>query len=541
MARSPGDSGMASSPGEFNMVPSRDMAVSSVIDLDKVNARLLELPADYDASRPSKIPSLGGEHSTAQPATPQDVSEKRFYEKLVNDGGRPLYPIHLLDDVAGDPGAHQDMLRPWLLLHNANPPEWEVFRAQSFAWEHFRRWQAYNRRPGHPSPVDQEAAFNTFVRYFRRESPTYTEAAKNLLAKYDFTRPFQFHDDPKQQDKLTTWIEFLVFMCSFDDLYARRNEISKPAYDQAWTTLVNTKVLRPYETAEYIRSSESSSLCDGERARAYDAVKSAEAALMALQLDYLGGSSLSREAADMRTLAAEYRLVTAKDWLASIERRSRLVTDFGLAAREYSRVKRDMELHSFRLRWVLEQVPLVEAEMKESAVPETRHSTRGTKRGRDQENTDTPDRSVKKRRGNIRQAKSCLDRNTRSDSQRTASQRNAPQRTASKRTRGNTADDASPVEPPAGGGLALLSHTNGPHRARKNPTRSKIPKTKKPDTECTKVKSKADPKSKATKSASGRPLRRTNTTKAAQSSTIPSPPPPRRSARIAAAVASRHI
>ncbi|KAF2967485.1 hypothetical protein GQX73_g6099 [Xylaria multiplex] len=35
-----------------------------------------------------------------------------------------------------------------------------------------------------------------------------------LLALYDFVRPFRFHDDPEQQDKSSTWIEYLGFTCS---------------------------------------------------------------------------------------------------------------------------------------------------------------------------------------------------------------------------------------------------------------------------------------------------------------------------------------
>lgn len=455
---------MALSPWESDMVPSRHMAVPHVLDLDEVNARLLKLPADYDARRP-RIPLPGSGYSTPQPATPQDVSERRYYEKLVNDGGRPLYPIHLLENVAKDPGAHQDMLRPWLLCHNASPPEWEVFRSQFFAWGHFRRWQMYNRRPGRPREVDQEAAYNNFIRYFWRESQTYAEAAKNLLEKHDFTRPFQFHDDPGQQDKLTTWIEFLTFIYSFHELFTHRTETSRPAYDEAWTTLVDTKVLRPYETEEYIRSSESATLRDGERARALEAVKSAEAMLASAQLasEFLGVSIWGQEAADMRIRVAHYRLVTAKDWLASIERRSRLVTDFRMVSRYHFAAKRDMEHLSFRLRWVLEQVPLVEAKVKESAVSEIPQPRRGTKRGRDHESADTTDRSVKKRRGNIRQTRSSPDDNTRS----------ASQKTASKRTRGNRANEASALEPSVNGGLALLSHTNSPHRARNKLTRSR--------------------------------------------------------------------
>lgn len=48
----------------------------------------------------------------------------------------------------------------------------------------------------------------------------YAEAARTLLMDRGFVQPFQLLADPKQQDQWTTYIEYLVFECSFLDSLA---------------------------------------------------------------------------------------------------------------------------------------------------------------------------------------------------------------------------------------------------------------------------------------------------------------------------------
>lgn len=274
-----------------------------------------ELPRPYYRRAGSIISS-----TDSGPPTPGQVHERANYDELVNDGGRSLYPIDLVDDVAEDPRAHQDMLRPWLDYPYADPPHWEVFYEQLGHWRAFRDWQAQARGLGFPKY--RCIAYDVFHRYFRRASPTYTEAVKNLLAQYDFTRPFQLHDDPKQQDKLTTWIEYLGFACAQHYRYARNVKNRQPKYDKAWKTLVDAKVLGPSDTEEYVCNIDCAFQHDEDREQAYMAVKSAEAALVSTQK----AKNDSREsrggkpAAGIHSHAAQSRLDRAKESLASIER-----------------------------------------------------------------------------------------------------------------------------------------------------------------------------------------------------------------------------
>lgn len=260
------------------------------------------------------------------------------------------------------------MLRPWVAYPDRNPPQWGVFVKQWYHWKCFQQWQAHNRREGQTRDVDEDShfvdadqAYNTFVRYFRRGSHSYTEAAKKLLAKYDFVWPFQLKDDPKQQDKLTTWIEYLGFACAVHCRYSRIVENLQPGYNEAWKTLVDSKVLRPSETEEHVCDIKSAFERQSER-------ENAEAALAAEQK-----TSHDRQASP--------RLRAAKELLESIGRRNGLVTAFKRAAKDYLIAKEDVDRHSAKLRWIREQVPLVEAELRESrAAKGGSHTGRGAKR-----------------------------------------------------------------------------------------------------------------------------------------------------------------
>lgn len=251
-----------------------------------------------------------------------------------------------------------------------------------------------------PHFAGADKAYNTFVWYFRRGSPNYTEAAKKLLAEYDFSRPFQLQDDPKQQDKLTTWIEYLGYACAVHYRYPRVVEKLQPDYDKAWKTLVDSEVLRPFETEEYVCDIVSAFQCQSEEDQAQKAVKSAEAVLLAVQKTSHDPRD-SRLAPPARLQMAQSRLDAAKESLQLITRRNDLTTDFKRAARNYLIAKEDADRHSAKLRWILEQVPLVEAELRESdAAKGGPHTGRGTKRrlGHDQDDEITNDRRPEKRR-----------------------------------------------------------------------------------------------------------------------------------------------
>ena len=100
-----------------------------------------------DKTKSSKAlfqPSYRERFRTLTPPSAEEY-EIEAYNTLVSEGGRPVYPISLLEEVSQNPGKHHEMLQPWLNYPNTSPTEWEVFRNQRRSWREFRQWQKYNR------------------------------------------------------------------------------------------------------------------------------------------------------------------------------------------------------------------------------------------------------------------------------------------------------------------------------------------------------------------------------------------------------------
>jgi hypothetical protein len=100
---------------------------------------------------------------------------------------------------------------------------------------------------------DKAVRYHNFFYWLREDHgrgkfPAHIDEAKRRLARHGLTRAFHFDEDPKRQDKVTTWIECFNFECSWHDKYTRSVKSLKPRHDQAWKKLVHSVVLRPGET-----------------------------------------------------------------------------------------------------------------------------------------------------------------------------------------------------------------------------------------------------------------------------------------------------
>lgn len=82
--------------------------------------------------------------------------------------------------------------------------------------------------------------------------------------------------------------------------------------------------------------------------------------------------------------------------LKRVKRRGNLITDFIRETFGHKRARRDLEHHGLLVRWMLEQIPLIEAESSKLRTSEGRSQAgRGAKRrrGRDGGNETTGDRA----------------------------------------------------------------------------------------------------------------------------------------------------
>ncbi|KAK7421732.1 hypothetical protein QQZ08_009820 [Neonectria magnoliae] len=204
--------------------------------------------------------------------------------------------------------------------------------------------------------------------------PQYAEAVKRRLARHGFTRPFHLHEDLKQQDKLTTWIEYLNFECWWLDRHTSVIEHFKPAHDKAWQELVDLKVLRPHETPESVRTMASAIQERAEEDQAWGAVKRAKseaAKVYKITQDDPWRLHIPKAKRIPMLGAATNKLNTAKERLQWIKRRNDQTTTFVQETSGYDDAKRDAARQSMLIQWLLEQVPLIEAEMTQSKVTKT--------------------------------------------------------------------------------------------------------------------------------------------------------------------------
>jgi hypothetical protein len=381
---------------------------SHAVDLDQVNARLLEINA---SPTPPKQPQ-------ETPRTPDCDEEEDTYsiteetaacQELVADGGRPWYPFHLFEHVRKHPTEHHSMLRFWCF-----EGDWVVYRKQWERWKSFRHWQDdnrgllnvhadfekqkagdlsyYERHGGDTSNLMTERRWaNDFESLRNRRGwqhrytvehglsrtkdedrfRAYVLAVRARLDRHGFARPVQLGPDPKNQDILTTWIEYLNYEYWVHDGFADKATRLQSQQKQVLNAIVEAGVLRHGETIETIARFHhglSYGLEDGKEFAA-EAVKAAELAVSAAQQALDGSQQASHRRRQETELArAKVRWEKAVETAKSVKKRAELISKYSLLESPQSEAIRLVEKHKILLQWILDQVPLIEAEMAEGKV-----------------------------------------------------------------------------------------------------------------------------------------------------------------------------
>ncbi|KAJ4321052.1 hypothetical protein N0V84_005519 [Fusarium piperis] len=384
----------------------RRTACSRPLDLDDLDARLRQVSPNRSFSL---RPQLRVTYRSRSPTPPIDLTrhETEAYHELINDNGRPLYSIDLIQDVFRDPS------------------KYGLLQRQLQRWQDFRRWQNDNR-----GREDDDGGFLAYVekkkgwikqdclprsrdrrlakieadpsclksewdetqshrerqrRLYRehgcRGFRDYAEAVKRRLTRHGFTQPFELDEDPKKQDKLTTWIEYLNYEHWWLDKYTSDIKRLEPEHDKLWQELVDEKILRPHETKEFVRTMASPVERGNERERAQKAVEQAESDAKRIhvltQKDPKHSCIPEAKRISMLNQGAE-KLLAAKRRLEQIRSRNDRITEFIRATFDYADAKRDAASHRVRVQWVLDQVPLIEAEMNPSKANGPGTAGRGT-------------------------------------------------------------------------------------------------------------------------------------------------------------------
>ncbi|KAK3295764.1 uncharacterized protein B0H64DRAFT_442130 [Chaetomium fimeti] len=401
---------------------------SRLVNLNQVNNRLLDFLAR--APSVSRTPSVSSTTTYDSEDELQCVilEETLAYNSLVADGGRPCYRFDLLENVTRAPEEHRDMLRAW-----GSENDWMVYTKQFHRWKKFRSWQEDNRgilnigvdfeksqarhatwdrmrgrEPERSDPEWQANHLNMVTNQRKHEHrrfvesgvakmkgenrfSIYVQAARTRLKRHDFTREFQPAQDHLHQDELTTWIEYLNYEYWAYDKFAARADRLQPEYEQALKDLLGGEVLLPGETIESVVDFHYRLQLNRDKYQAEQAMKNAESNLAARQeaLDNTGKDA-RHLAQDISLKQLQKRLKEAVEAFTALEARDRLIEIFFKAYKPYKLARNKEEAHKLILKWILDQMPLVEAELAERKYATTPGGTR-TRRPSHEGNPDGPD------------------------------------------------------------------------------------------------------------------------------------------------------
>ncbi|KAG5801990.1 hypothetical protein H9Q71_013424 [Fusarium xylarioides] len=440
-------------------------ACSCPLDLDDLDARLRQVSPNKSLLLRLESPTIDRLRS---PTPPFDRTRRETdaYHELINEGGRPLYSINLIRDVYSDPENYAEILRPW--QEHLNPVSSSgIFQRQLQRWRNFRNWQNDNR-----GCEDDDGGFLAYVerrkyviqrdylpdfcakrlaeieadpsclksqwediqwererqrRHCRergcRGFRDYVGAVKRRLACHDFTQPFELDEDPKKQDKLMTWIEYLNYEYWWLDKYTSDIKRLEPEHDKLWQELIDENILRPHETKDFVRTDASGMERETEKDQAIKAVQRMESKakrIYVLTQEDPKRLHIPKAKRIMMLKHGAEELLAAKRRLEQARRRSHLIVQFVRATFDYDEAKRDAARHRVLVQWVLDQVPRIESEVNPSKAlrPGSNGRTR-TKRRRNADEGSPEGQSPKRVRFDVRE---CRLANTRVQSKATETQ-----------------------------------------------------------------------------------------------------------------------
>lgn len=271
-----------------------------------------------------------------------------------------------MEDIVKNPGELREILSFW----QEREGDWEVYGGQYGRWLAFQRIQRHARvgRFRYESDFFFAVHEDTWDKFAARYPetvdwplgfPEYVQSAKERLARNGFTRIFELDLDVAKQDKLTTWIEYLNWEYMRYEDHAYEVKRLQRHHDRAWKKLFDSGVLRSEETQDVLLKYE---LAFDQSLQRWTEEQSTERAVETARRDI---ASAEQAAASSRILnAVRAKLHIAEETHGRVRRRNDCINEFASTTERYRGSKRYVERQLLLLRWMVQQVPLIERESR---------------------------------------------------------------------------------------------------------------------------------------------------------------------------------
>jgi len=334
-------------------------------------------------------------YSTPPPPTKEESTLKVLQEELaahaglVRAGCRVPCPDDMLESFIRNPEhylddpAYHDIILFYRIQDLGKDRRTAFCKGQLRRWNRFRKVQHMirERNVKDETTLIWAGDYDTWEAYVSRWAPqegplegqwgfsNYADTMKERFARYGFTRSCLLQIDLSQQDRLTTWLEYLGFEYSYYDPEAYDVEAIQQRRDRIWDKLVKSSVLEPGATPENFHETIDQSAAIDEEESAKRAVQSATTALRQAEKvpSHLRGSPNLQQTHRTRLLAAQSVLDMAKLTFESTQRRNRLFRNFLRLTASYCRAQANVERWGHLLRWIEQQIPAIERDMKSPA------------------------------------------------------------------------------------------------------------------------------------------------------------------------------
>ncbi|KAJ4314690.1 hypothetical protein N0V84_008765 [Fusarium piperis] len=269
--------------------------------------------------------------------------ERSFHGLLTRNGGRPWYPIERIEEVSRKPTKHAEVLKYWQgELEEPKPDDWVVYERQWYRWDQFCRHQLVVRN-------EPETFWKHSARYRKR------------LAKHSFAGSLHLEENPSDQTELSQWIEYLCFEYFEYEKFLQHKPLY-PQYKEAWRNLVSTKVLRPDETQGYIDAAGFATACEKERTALRQAVEIARSNILLADRDMLD-PTMKGPTAQRKLFEAQEELDSAIKEFDDFQLRKRAIEEYKRATATYREARSGAKRHEILLRWIRDQIPLIEKKL----------------------------------------------------------------------------------------------------------------------------------------------------------------------------------
>lgn len=280
--------------------------------------------------------------------------ERQRHDKLVKDGGRPWYPIDLIDPISRNPRDYHGMLRYWQGdFPEANQDLWMIFGYQLHDWKKFRVWQAEMRKHNKCS----------FPRYVKQTKARVAAHSKQP----DLGHLVNVHKNPKKQDQLSTWLEYYSYQIrAYADFSWYKSW--EPRYEDAWRNLVNSRHLRQGDTRNYVESDQCADDREEELLQRREIVEIARSKLMVAEQD-IKDPAKKGPATDMQMLRARREFDGGIADYYTSKFRDDSIDEYVIGTVHYRLARRRGVRHEILLGWIQHQIPFVQVEMAANMNP----------------------------------------------------------------------------------------------------------------------------------------------------------------------------